>query len=145
MVRPIYISYKYIPKEIIGYLTETHAKKIVDKILDIEFDENTTQDDLSNRMDEMFSAGDMSIPIQGLRDQAKSVDVVMNGVFAPTLYKSIQFGKNHYEKPIKAHCKNKNTLKHALKDYKMIDEKSPLSKVLPKFIMVLKNLLGKKK
>lgn len=134
---------KHIPKEIIGYLTEKHARAIVESILSVEFNPGKdTALDLRKRIDEMFDAGDISIPIQGLRQQPNSVEVVMNGVFAPMLYKNIQFDKKFYNKPQESHCRNKSTLKDALKDYNFTNDETPLMKLLPKFVMVLKNLLG---
>lgn len=137
---------KHIPEEVIGYLTEKHAQSIVEKILTVEFDPSTDSAlELKNRIDEMFSAGDISIPVQGLRKQPNSIEVVMNGVFAPMLYKNIQFDKKFYNKPQVSHCKNKSTLKSVLKDYQMTDDETPLMKLLPKYVMVLKNLLGNEK
>lgn len=135
---------KYIPKDIIGYLTETHARAIVNKILNVEFTPGKdTALDLRNRIDEMFALGDMSIPIQGLRKQPNTMEIVMHGVFAPMLYKGIQFDPEMYSKPKQSHCDNKNTLRNALKDYTLVggEKETPLMQLLPKFIVVLKDLL----
>lgn len=134
---------KHIPQEIIKYLTEKHARSIVESILNVEFNpENDTVLDLRNRIDEMFDAGDISIPVQGLRKDPNSVEVVMNGVFAPMLYKGIQFGPQFHKKPIESHCKNKSTLKQVIKDYTFVKSETPLMLLLPKFIITMKNLLG---
>lgn len=134
-----------IPKEIIGYLTETHARAIVDKIFNVEFDETTTPEQLYARIDEIFTSGDVSIPVQGLRRRPESEHVVLAGTFTQKLHKGIQFGKKFHNKPIKSHKHNRSLLKDALKDYKMIDEETPLMKILPKFIVSLKHLLGDEK
>ena len=135
-----------IPREIIGYLTETHVGVIVEKIFDLEFDETTTPAQLQKRIDEMFSSGDISIPVQGLRQQKISPDIILNGMIAQRLHKGIQFGKKFHNKPSNSLQKNKNTLRNALKDFNMVtmDDETPLSKILPKFIVVLKKLGSKK-
>jgi len=138
---------KHIPNDIIGYMTESHARVIVDKIFEIEFDETTTPTQLHKRIDELFSAGDISIPIQGLRQKPLSMEVVMHGIFTQMLHKGIQFNKPFYSKhsSTKSQSHNKNTLRNALKSFNMIGmDESPLTKLLPKFIVVLNNLLGGK-
>lgn len=134
---------KYIPLEIIGYLTETHVKVITDKILDVEFDETTTPQELTQRIDEIFNSGDISIPVQGLRRRPASANVVLGGTFTQRLHKGIQFG-DEFEKPLKSHSSNKKILRNALEDFNMIsiDDETPLMKILPKLIMKLKNLVG---
>ncbi len=135
---------KHIPKEILGYLTEVHVRYIVDKILDVDFipgDDNVL--DLRNRIDEMFMSGDITIPLQGLRKEPNSIDVVINGIFAPMLYKGIQFDLNMYSEPFKSYSKNKKTLRYALKDYNDSNNyDAPMLRLLPKFIIVLKDLLN---
>jgi len=134
---------KYIPPAVLSHLTESHARVIADKILDIDFDKTTSPEQLHKRIDEMFLSGGLSIPVQGLRQQAASVDLVVRGSFAPMLYKGIQFGKEHYEKPIKSTDLNKSTLRNALKDYKFLNgkESTPMTELLPKFMIVLKKLI----
>ena len=140
------IIMQYIPKEVLGYLTEKHAKSIVESIVSIEFNPTKdTTEDLRNRIDEMFASGDMTIPIQGLRKEPRSIEVIMNGVFAPMLYKNIQFDSKYYDKSNNSTYDNNSTLKKALKDYKPMSVDTPLSKLLPKFVMVLKNLIGDEK
>ena len=135
---------KHIPREIIGYLGEVHAKTIIDKILDIEFDKNTTPEQLKRRIDEMFTSGDITIPVQGLNRRPETNQLVLGNEFGQRLYKAIQFGKEQYDCPVKSQSTNTNTLRYALKDYKLVDmeDETPLMKILPQFVMVLKNLLG---
>lgn len=135
---------KHIPEQVINHLTEKHAVSIVNSILEVEFDEEDTVITLQNKINEMFEAGDISIPVQGLRKEPTTLEIMTHGVFAPMLYKNIQFGKKFHKKPIESHCKNKSTLKDALKSYKMVDGETPLMKLLPKFIITMKDLLGKK-
>jgi len=135
---------KYIPKEILGFLTEKHVGKILEQIVDVEFDDKTTRKQLEQRIDEMFSSGDISIPVQGLRPKPVSPEIVLNGIIAQRLHKGIQFGKEFHSKPTKSLRKNKNILRYALKDFNMVttEDETPLTKILPKFFMVLKNLSG---
>lgn len=133
---------KHIPKGVIGHLTETHTRVIIDKILNLPLYENDTRETLANRIDEMFSAGDISIPVQGLRQEPLPTVVVVRGMMAQPLHKGIQFKKEMYMKPEKSQQDNANTLRSAIKDYTMVDMDTPLSQILPKFILVLKNLLG---
>ena len=133
---------KHIPESIICHLTEKHARVIVENIMGVEFVIGDTKETLSDRIDEMFSAGNLSIPIQGLRPESTTIEIITNGVFAPMLHKGIQFGKEFHKKE---KCnKNKLTIKDALKGYSMLDTKSPLELMLPKIIVTLKDLLGKK-
>jgi len=133
---------KYIPDTMIGYLTEKHAMVIIDKIMEVEFKIDDTKETLTNRIDEMFNAGDLSIPIQGLRKEPTTVEIITNGVFAPMLHKGIQFGEKFHKKE---KCNNnKLTIKDTLKGYSMLDTTSPLELMLPKMIVTLKDLLGKK-
>lgn len=139
---------KHIPNDVLGYLTESHAVAIIDTILDMRVDSNISIDGLHNKIDEMFSAGDIGIPLSGLRKQSASVDVIMNGMFGPILlHKGIQFKKDQYNQPMLSQSKNNGTLRNVLKDYEMVgcDTDSPLSKLLPKFIIMMKRLMGDKK
>ncbi len=133
---------KYIPTNILKHFNESHVKSITDKILNIPFDDNTSIFELRERIDEMFSSGDMSIPIQGLRKEPSSIEVVMHGIFAPILYKGIQFGKEHYAPLSVSQCKNKLILRDALKAYTLVDNDTTLIQLLPKYIITLKKLLG---
>ena len=133
---------KHIPKGVIGHLTETHTRVIIDKILNLPLYENDTRETLTNRIDEMFAAGDISIPVQGLRQEPLPTVVVVRGMMAQPLHKGIQFKKEMYMKPEKSQQDNTHTLRNAIKDYTMVDMDTPLSQILPKFILVLKNLLG---
>jgi len=85
----------------------------------------------------MFSAGQISIPIQGLRNPPNSLSIVMNGVFAPLLYRNIPFGGSGKDE-------NTKTLKQALRTTKQDDGESPLMKLLPQMVMTLKKLLKDK-
>lgn len=140
------IILKYIPEDVIGYLTEYHISSITDKIFEVEFDENTSPQQLKQRIDEMFSSGDISIPVQGLRTQKISPNIILNGVIAQKLHKGIQFGKEFHKHPINSFKNNRNVLRNALKDFNMVNikDETPLTKLLPKFIVVLKNLTGEK-
>ncbi len=133
---------KHIPKGIIGHLTETHTRVITDKILNLPIKDGDTKETLAKRIDEMFAAGDMSIPVQGLRQEPLPTVVVVRGMMAQPLHKGIQFKKEMYMKPEKSQQDNDCTLRSALKGYTMLDMETPLTQILPKFIMVLKNLLG---
>lgn len=133
---------KHIPKGVIGHLTETHTRVIIDKILNLPINEGDTKEKISQRIDEMFAAGDMSIPVQGLRQEPLPPVVVVRGMMAQPLHKGIQFKKEMYMKPEKSQQDNNCTLRNAIKDYTMVDMETPLTQILPKFIMVLKNLLG---
>lgn len=137
---------KFIPSNVLSHLSENHVRIIVDKFLDIEFDSKTTPSQLKHQIDEMFLSGDIKIPVQGLRQNAESVDVVIHGSFAPMLHKAITFGEDHYDRHSKSSSNNKMTLRDALKDYKFIDyneEETPLMQLLPKFSVVLKKLSNK--
>lgn len=131
---------KHIPKNIIGHLTEKHAMSIINKLLEVEFKSTDSVLDLRLRLDEMFSAGDITIPVNGLRSEANPIEVVMAGVFAPMLYKYIQFGKDFHKSP----NSNKSTLRDVINNYTMVDNDTPLMKLLPKFILTLKDLLPSK-
>lgn len=136
---------KHIPKKVLCHLDERQVREIIDDILEVEFDSNTTPTQLKKRIDEMFTSGDMSIPPQGLRGAAESVEIIMIGAAAPIVHKAIQFGKELYDKPKKSTETNKNTLKDALKGYKLVkfdDSETPLMKMLPKFTVVLKKLVN---
>jgi len=135
---------KYIPDTIISHLTEKHARVIVDSILDVEIMESDNKETLSQRIDEMFSAGMMAIPVQGLRPTPTTVEVVTHGVFAPMLHKGIQFDKKFHKKKRCNKMMNKSTVRDALKGYKMLDSSTPLEMMLPKILVTLKHLLGKK-
>lgn len=135
------VIFKHIPKGVIGHLTETHTRVIVNKILNLPIYNGDTKETLRTRIDEMFSAGDMSIPVQGLRQEPLPAVVVVRGMMAQPLHKGIQFKKEMYMSPEKSQHDNVCTLKNALKDYTLIDMETPLTQILPKFIMVLKNLV----
>lgn len=132
----------HIPKAIMEYLTESHIKCITEKIFDIPFDKYTSPNDLKNRINEVFSSGDISIPLQGLRNIPISSTVVLNGIITQKLHKGIQFGEEFHKNGLNSLERNRNTLRNALKDFNMIDVETPLSQILPKFIVVLKNLGG---
>lgn len=136
------IILKHIPKGIIGYLTESHIHIIVDKILNLPFYESDNVNTLTRRIDEMFGSGDISIPIHGLRQEPISPVIVIRGMMAQPLHKGIQFSKEMYGSSHRSKEVNNCILGNALRDYTMIDMNSPLNQILPKFILVLKNMLG---
>ena len=92
----------------------------------------------------MFDFGDVSFPVQGLRRRPENSQVVLAGTFTQMLHKGIQFSKEQYEQPKRSHSDNRQTLRNAMRDFKMlkVDEETPLMKILPKLIMKLKNLVG---
>ena len=136
------IILKHIPKGVIGYFNESHARVIVDKILNLPIYEFDNREKLESRIDEMFSSGDISIPVQGLRQDPLPTVVVVRGMMAQPLHKGIQFKKEMYMGPEKSQASNAGTLKQALKEYTMLDMETPLTQILPKYVLVLKNLLG---
>lgn len=127
---------KHIPEGVLGSLTEKHALSIVSQLLEVDFNENDNGLTLRHKIDEMFSTGQISIPVQGLRNPPNSMSIVMNGVFAPLLYRNIPFGMSTKDS-------NNETLRQALQSTKSNKEESPLMKLLPQMVMTLKKLLKK--
>jgi hypothetical protein len=131
------ILQKHIPKGVLCSLTEKHAVVIVNQILDVEFNPTDNGLTLKNKINEMFSAGQITIPIQGLRNPPNSLSIVMNGVFAPLLYRNIPFGGSDKDE-------NTKTLRQALQSTKQDNEDTPLMKLLPQMVITLKKLLKDK-
>lgn len=129
---------KHIPDGVLCSLTEKHAISIVSQLLEVKFDENDNGLTLRNKINEMFSTGQITIPVQGLKNPPNSLSIVMNGVFAPLLYRNIPFGVSGKEE-------NNQTLKQALQSTKQDNGESPLMKLLPQMVMTLKKLLSKAK
>ncbi len=129
---------KQIPEGVLCSLTEKHAVAIVSQLLEVEFSAKDNGLTLRNKIDEMFTAGQITIPVQGLRNPPNSLSIVMNGVFAPLLYRNIPFGGSSKDE-------NNQTLKQALQSTKQDNGESPLMKLLPQMVMTLKKLLKKGK
>jgi len=131
------ILQKHIPEGVLCSLTEKHAVAIVNQILEVDFNSSDNGLTLKSKINEMFSAGQISIPIQGLRNPPNSLSIVMNGVFAPLLYRNIPFGGSDKDE-------NTKTLRQALRSTKQDNGESPLMKLLPQMVMTLKKLLKDK-
>lgn len=120
---------KYIPESVLSHMSNTAIVNLIEQILEVNVEDMTN---ISKRIDEMFSAGDISIPVQGLEKEPRSLEIITNGVFAPMLYKSIQFDKQMY----------KNDKSRKLKDI-INDEKesnSPIIELIPTILIKLKKL-----
>jgi len=128
---------KHIPDGVLCSLTEKHAVSIVNQILEVEFSSMDNGLTLKSKINEMFTAGQISIPIQGLRNPPNSLSIVMHGVFAPLLYRNIPFGGSDKDE-------NTKTLRQALQSTKQDNGESPLMKLLPQMVMSLKKLLKDK-
>ena len=125
---------KHIPDGVLCALTEKHAVVIVNQMLEVKFNSMDNGLTLRSKIDEMFSTGQITIPVQGLRNPPNSLSIVMNGVFAPLLYRNLPFGSSSKDA-------NTQTLRQALQDTKQDNGESPLMKLLPKLVMTLKQLL----
>jgi len=128
---------KHIPDGVLCSLTEKHAVVIVNQLLEVAFSSMDSGLTLKSKINEMFSAGQITIPIQGLRNPPNSLSIVMNGVFAPLLYRNIPFGGSDKDE-------NTKTLRQALQSTKQDNGESPLMKLLPQMVMTLKKLLKDK-
>ena len=130
-----------IPYPIIEYLTESHARIIVDKILSMDIDSYTTGATIEMSINEMFSSGAIAIPVQGLRKEPSNVGLVINGIFAPMLNKSIVFTNGHIQIPDTSRGRNNKFLKGVLSTS---NENTALMNVLPKYVVTLKNMIKDK-
>ncbi|RLC46442.1 MAG: hypothetical protein DRH57_06070, partial [Candidatus Cloacimonadota bacterium] len=128
---------KHTPEGVLCSLTEKHAVSIVNQILEVKFSSMDNGLTLKSKINEMFTSGQISIPIQGLRNPPNSLSIVMHGVFAPLLYRNIPFGGSDKDE-------NTKTLRQALQSTKQDNGESPLMKLLPQMVMSLKKLLKDK-
>ncbi len=130
---------KNIPNGVLSHLTEKHAVSIVNQILDTELNLVTSIIGIKQAINEMFSSGQILIPVQGLKPESTNTNIIMHGAFAPLLYKKLDMSQL-----LQSNKNKKTTLRSALTGYKSIDD-TPLMKLLPKIVVTLKDLLGKKK
>ena len=111
---------KYIPLPILEYFSEKQAVSLINQINELEI-----SDDLDKKLNEVFLSGDLSIPVQGLRGEPISYNVVVNGVLSPLLNKKLK-------------KENGSKIKHALYDYEFLDTGSDFIKIYYKFRSKLK-------
>lgn len=77
----------------ISFFESKHIKALYIQISELDVTGVTNNTELSMRLDEMFAAGDISIPAQGLRSEPEDFNVIMRGMIMPLFYKEIDFDK----------------------------------------------------
>jgi len=124
-----------IPDTILIHMNETSLVMLLNEILNLPINLNDNQSTITTKINEMFSSGNLSIPIQGLRKQPTTIEIVTNGVFAPMLFKGIQFDKKFHK------LNNKSrTIRDLLQSVEP-SSLTPLQQILPKILITLKQLL----
>ena len=75
-----------IPEGVLLHFNQTQAIDLYEKLLDLPIDKNKS---IERQLNEFLSAGDISIPLQGLRQCPTTIEIIRRGVFAPILFKRV--------------------------------------------------------